>query len=437
MKFPQFEGRHLTYCTNVHAGESWPEMFEALREHVPALRDRLGVQGPFGVGMRLSARAAGELLAGDALERFRAWLEEQQLYVFTMNGFPYGNFHRKPVKEQVYEPDWTTTERLEYTGNLVDVMAALVPPGMQGSISTSPVAWKYRPGDAGRAEELFEKSAVAMAKLALKMDGIRRESGRELHLNIEPEPDCLLETSRETVDFFRDYLLGVGSSHVQRAAGLSEEQARELLLFHIRVCYDTCHVALEYEQVDEVLTRFEAVGIRVGKVQVSSALRLTLPATGPQREEALQELSRFDEPVYLHQVLVRDATGAIRQYRDLPEALRAAVRNGDSTGGSVGGPESGADESATAEAESALAQAEEWRVHFHVPLFADRAGVLQTTSDEAAQSLRTLLDRGDCGHFEIETYTWEVLPEELKTSLTDSIAREYEWVLRTVRGEKS
>lgn len=413
MKFPGFEGRHLTYCTNVHAGETWPEMFEALKTHVPALRNRLGAQGPFGVGMRLSARAAAELLEGEALERFRDWLREQQLYVFTMNGFPYGDFHRRPVKQQVYEPDWTTAERLKYTKDLADVMAALVPSGVQGSISTSPVAWKYRPGDEGRARELFAKSAVAMAQVAIHMHEIRRDSGCELHVNIEPEPDCLLETSLETVDFFREYLLRDASRYVQQATGLSAEQARELLLFHIRVCYDTCHVSLEYEQVDQVLDRFEAEGIRVGKVQVSSALRVALPAAGRQREEVLQALARFDEPVYLHQVLARDASGVIRQYRDLPDALAQAANP------------------------ARQSETEEWRVHFHVPLFADRAGVLQTTSAEAAQSLRTMLERGNCQHFEIETYTWEVLPDELKTSLTDSIAREYEWVLRTAGSQNA
>ncbi len=35
----------------------------------------------------------------------------------------------------------------------------------------------------------------------------------------------------------------------------------------------------------------------------------------------------------------------------------------------------------------------------------------------------------DVPHLEIETYTWDVLPAELKASAVESIAREYEWAL--------
>ena len=43
----------------------------------------------------------------------------------TLNGFPYGNFHGQRVKEHVFQPDWTTPERFEYTCNLFRILARI------------------------------------------------------------------------------------------------------------------------------------------------------------------------------------------------------------------------------------------------------------------------------------------------------------------------
>jgi len=71
----------------------------------------------------------------------------------------------------------------------------------------------------------------------------------------------------------------------------------------------------------------------------------------------------------------------------------------------------------------------EWRVHFHVPVFLGDLGTLGTTRFALEEALRfhraTPLSR----QLEIETYTWDVLPEHLKTGdIVDYVCREIEWV---------
>src|SRR5437870_3739259 len=121
-------GLHLAYCTNIHRGENWPQTFDALQTYTLAVRDRVSRGKPYAIGLRLGAQAARELSDRPTLLAFQKWLERHDCYVFTINGFPYGKFHGARVKEQVYAPDWTTRERLEYTNLLADLLAEIVPP---------------------------------------------------------------------------------------------------------------------------------------------------------------------------------------------------------------------------------------------------------------------------------------------------------------------
>ncbi|WP_135466085.1 metabolite traffic protein EboE [Crenalkalicoccus roseus] len=388
---------HLTYCTNIHPGESWDEVRASLERHLPPLKAQLSPRAPFGVGLRLSARAAAELEAeAGALDRLAAWLEAEGLYVFTINGFPHGGFHRTVVKDQVYAPDWTRAERLDYTLRLARILARLLPAGMEGGISTVPLSYKrWHPSEAAR-EEVRRAASLRLATAAAALSRLAEETGRLIHLDIEPEPDCLIEDAEETVAFFGGPLLRHGAP----ALGLPRGTAEERLRVHLRVCWDACHAAVEYEAPEAVLRRFEAAGIGVGKLQVSAALKATLGDAAARRALA-ERLRPFAESTYLHQVVERRGDGGLRRHPDLDIAL-----------GRIADPE-----------------AREWRVHFHVPVFAADCGGLDTTRAELEETLALLRRRPFCSHLEIETYTWEVLPPAQRLDLAQSIRREFDWVL--------
>lgn len=384
----QDEAFHLTYCTNIHPGEGWDEVFAQIQKHVPPLKAQLAPDSPFGIGLHVANAAAETLSEPERLEAFRAWLDGHDCYVFTLNGFPYGDFHREVVKDDVYAPDWRQRKRVDYTRRLARLLAALLPEGMEGSISTSPLSYKPWLDEAGR-EETFRTGARHLAEIAVELARIEEETGKLIHLGLEPEPDCLIENTEETIRFFNEHLFPEGTSVANEAT----------LRRHIGLCYDTCHFAVEYDDPKEALSRFEEEGIRISKVQLSAALQMDIAERSGKDVEA--SLRPFAESTYLHQVIERTSDGALHHYPDLPEAL--------------GSLEAGA--------------AEEWRVHYHVPLFVERYGALRSTQKELLEALETVRERHLSRHLEIETYTWEVLPEDLQRDLTTSIGREFEWVL--------
>jgi sugar phosphate isomerase/epimerase len=361
-------GHHLAYSTNVHPGETWSDTFRALEQFTLPLRAAVAPNESFGIGLRLSDRASRALIEPRALADFREWLESHDCYVFTINGFPFGRFHGARVKEQVYAPDWTTNERLEYTKRLFDILAALLPNEVEGSVSTLPGSFKEFIRTEGEIEAIrqnLQRCADHVAQLCEKL-------GRELHLGLEPEPFGLFENTAETLRFFKN-----------------------LPNDYLGVNYDACHFAVEYEDPLESLRSFQDAGIRISKLHLSSALRCTMP------NESATRLRAFADDVYLHQVIARTRDGDLRRYKDLPIALAAND------------------------------PAEEWRIHFHVPLYAELSEPLATTIDQVTSVLDWLAANPHaCSHLEMETYTWEVLPENLRSaSLTNQLTREYEWTL--------
>ena len=398
MKIDIEQNVHLTYCTNVHPGEEWEQIRTNLEQYIPALKARLSPENAFGIGLRLGDRAARTLLEEDYLAQFQAWLTAHDLYVFTLNGFPYGGFHHQVVKDQVYAPDWSMRSRLTYTIRLAKILAALLPPGIDGSISTLPLS--YKPWwDAGtQPQHILTQSSFNLALIAAELANIRAATGKLLHIDLEPEPDGLLENAAEVIRFFQDWLLPIGGRYLAERHGIAQASAQSLLHEHIQVCYDTCHFAVEYEDPASVFERFSAAGIKIGKIQLSAAIKVSLTAP---REQIAKRLRPFAESTYLHQVIERWSDGTLHRHRDLTDALPHLEQS----------------------------PAQEWRTHFHVPIFIHDYQILQSTQDDLATVLNLLPDYPVCQHLEIETYTWDVLPPQLKIDLLASIEREYQWVL--------
>ena len=398
----------LTYCTNIHPGDDWAQVQSSLAEYGPRLKQRISPDAPFGMGLRLSHVASVELLAGDRLQALREQLDRDGLYVFTMNGFPYGSFHRTAVKDLVHAPDWQTPERADYTIRLARILAALLPGDIQeGSISTSPLSYKPWVSQTDDWQTVSRASVAQLVRVTQALMQIESETGKLVHVDLEPEPDGLLETADEVCVFFEDHLLTYGAELLCESAQISIVDAQQTLLRHVGVCLDTCHLAIEYESPREFVEKMQRVGIRIGKVQISSALQVPIAKAGSADGVALhdipRELAPYVESTYLHQVIQRNRDGVLVRYHDLPEALELLAVAGDAP--------------------------EEWRVHFHVPVFAASCGAFATTQQTILDTFALLAENPFTRHLEIETYTWEVLPAELKKDITESIVREFAWTL--------
>jgi hypothetical protein len=410
MKILSEKNLHLTYCTNIHPGEDWSQVFANLVQYIPSLKKKLSPNKPFGIGLRLADAASRELLQGNNLSEFKSWLNEHDLYVFTLNGFPYGGFHLQVVKDKVYGPDWSKKERLDYTLRLAQIIAELLPEKMEGSISTVPLSYKpWFEGDRVLEDKVTSSATIHIAQIVAQMVQIRAATDKVLHLNLEPEPDALLENADEVIQYFQKYLLPIGGKYLAKNLGISQSAAETLLLEHVRVCYDTCHFAVEYEEPASVFQRFTAAGIQIGKIQISAALKAKIPQEKSKKLLLKDRLQPFAESTYLHQVIARHPDGKLQHYQDLGTALSLL------------------------EESTAL----EWRTHFHVPLFIDDYEIVQSTQDDIVTVFELLQNNPICNHLEIETYTWEVLPPEMKVDIAASIQREYEWVLSKLQAINS
>jgi len=383
----------MPYCLNVHPGETLESVREAIATRAATVKRAVAPDRPYPLGLRLSAVAAAELATQDrVLEEFADFLGQGGFEVSGVNGFPYGAFHGQAVKAAVYEPDWSTPERLKYTGRLATVLSALLPEGGCGNISTVPLAYKSRDLEAGARKAAVHARQIAL--LAEFLDTLRKEEGREIVLALEPEPDCVLDNIDDTVAWFEEQLLYEGARWLSAGKRSSREEAEALLRRHVGVCLDTCHFAVVFEDPLTALSRLESSGIRVARVQLSAALRCTVS------DEALLRLRAFIDPVYLHQTRVRLPLGRFAAWPDLDAATLAAAQSH---------------------------QGCELRTHFHMPLYYDGDGTLESTN--------TVLDAEFFAHvvardypIEIETYTFDVLPTGMRTdNVEESIIREHRW----------
>ncbi len=370
----------LSYCTNVHPGRTVAEVEAGLDRYT--LPIAMIVAGRLAAGLWLAKPVVDELLSTpDGVERFANGLTERDLTCHTLNAFPFGDFHSARVKENVYLPDWSQPQRAEYTIKCAQVLAALLPDGADGSISTLPLGFNGfdHPGS-------FVDTCIGQViSVARQLDAIHQKTGKMIRLAIEPEPFCLLETTDEAIGFFR---------RLRNAA--AAEGATDAVQAHIGLCFDVCHQAVEYENIADAISRIDAAGIRINKAHLSCAIQLDHPANNAEGRAAL---AKYVEPRYLHQTLARSVDGRISRLIDLSDAFLANPP-----------PE--------------FLAAESWRVHFHVPVDADRLGSLGTTRPSLHEALPAIDRLSYAPHLEIETYTWEVLPHAGPADLIKGLARE-------------
>ncbi|MEV5843606.1 metabolite traffic protein EboE [Streptomyces sp. NPDC051985] len=375
MRFRHTDGTtvHLAYCSNVHQAEDIDGVVDQLSDYAEPVRRSLGAD-LLGIGLWLARDVVTELSARpEAVRRLRTELTARGLETVTLNAFPYGGFHREVVKKDVYRPDWADPARLRYTVDCARVLAGLLPDdARRGSVSTLPLAWRTPWPPAQR-----DAARLALDRLAADLGELERETGRAIRVGFEPEPGCVVENTVQAI---------------RELGGVDPER--------LGICLDTCHLAVQFEEPAQALSRLATAGLPIVKVQASSALQ----AEDPADPEARRALARFVEPRFLHQT--RTARhGTVTGVDDLPDALAGGL-----------------------DTDSA------WRVHFHAPLHAEPEPPLRTTAPELAVTLAELLGspQAVCDHIEVETYTWSVLPEHLRPrdaeGLVAGLAAELAWI---------
>jgi len=345
---------HLTYSTLVHPGDTWPEMWASLTNYVPKVKARVCPNKPFGVSLRLSAASANFLInAPEEREKLKSFLFNNDLYLYTVNAFPFGPFKNQVIKEQVYEPDWRSEDRTRYTMNVADILAEVGAPFVNPSIQSPPLGFKPRVS----GPDVVEAYATNVRRLAAHLHMIREKTGRTVTLALEPEPFCFLETTPETVNFFTRVLRSEKSLEVLgKQIGMNSADAAVVLQRHVGTVYDICHQAVEFENITASLQSLVDNNIPVFKLQEAAAVQ-----TPNVTRAAVEALRRYADSVYLTQTIeIKD--GKMTKFLNLEDAFSAfeADPNGQ----------------------------REWRTHFHVPVFLEELGEhFKTTRFAIAEAL--------------------------------------------------
>jgi hypothetical protein len=394
---------HLTYSTLVHPGDTWIEMWNSLTTYVPKVKARVCPNDPFGVSLRLSA-ASAQTLTGDPGERRRlkAFLDENDMYLYTVNAFPYGPFKNQVIKAAVYEPDWQTDARAIYTMEVANILTEVTPDFIDPTIQSPPLGFK--PNVTG--PEVVAAFTHQVIRVVAHLVKLHQSTGRKVRLALEPEPYCFLETTEEAIDYFQNHLYASGAvDSLVTQTGLSRGAAEDALHDHLGMVYDICHQAVEYEDIGASLRALDNAGVPVFKLQEAAAVRV--PEVTQEKVEALRQ---FADSVYLTQT-VEKRNGELTRYLNLEDAFAAWD--------SDPGPR-------------------EWRTHFHVPVFLDDLGDFKTTRFAIEDALAFHKQNKLSPHLEIETYTWDVLPDHLKTGdIVDYIVMEIEWVREQLLGKQN
>ena len=399
-----YQGKHLCYCTNIHPSQSWTETFESLQTYLPQVRAHLGHSGQMAIGLRLSAQAAVEIQKADTLSVFKHWLEANEYYVPCINGFPYGNFHRTSVKTQVHEPDWNQYDRLDYTISLANILAELLPSFCDfGAVSTNPIGYAPKYQDEFNSLWMTQITAAKnLARVAAHCYELKKSTGKTIFIDIEPEPDGIIESPFQAALFRNEFLVNYGKEAILNLGEYTEPEALEMLTEHLRILWDVCHFAVLSIPAQQAYDTITKAGWKISRMQVSAALKADLTVN---KEDALKALTPFAEPVYLHQAAVKHANGRQTRFPDLIAAINFAAQADDVV---------------------------EIRTHYHVPLHTTQYEVLEGTHDECREALAIAAQQPDLQILEAETYTFHVLPTHLRSEITTSLAKEIEWIRSTI-----
>ncbi len=369
----------ITYCMNVHRGEELPSVLKALETVTLPIGEAMGNRASIPVGLRFGAELAAALRTPETVRKLATHMRLLHFATIGINGFPYGSFHGEAVKTAVYEPDWTDPRRIMYTRDLFYALTQLpvmrTPEGYPVSVTTVPLA--YDRGQ-GFSEEFF----INLCDMALFLRKLEGFTGRRMCLALEPEPDCLLESSTQVIDFFEKLWMRPEWVPIYRD--------------YIGICFDTCHFAVGYEDPLCALRSLVSSKVPIARIQISSALEVSHATT-----EA--DLRPFLDPIYLHQTRRREDDASMTCFPDLTEETLPEI---------VG---------------------KRGRIHYHVPLAWEGNGRLGTTRHTLTPAFWRYVRAGGWP-VEAEAYAYFVSPDFLrKRTLSESILDDLAWIRKQLR----
>ena len=369
--------QELMYCANVHPTLTPEQLIQVVEQFACNLKQQRALNSML-LGSWINEALLHELQRNEQqLIRWKTLLTQHNLRVKTLNAFPQAKFHGERIKEKVYLPDWSMSERLLYTQNLATFIAQHQDAFAQSvTVSTVPLGYKST-----WSEAKSEQAANALLSLANFLQMLHQKTGVKIRVCLEMEPDCQLEFVEEAIDFFTRYLCIDENTTVKDYLG---------------VCFDICHQSVMHEDITDSVDKLLQAGIVIGKVQVSSAIRIA----GQLSPEQGDVLAPFQHSPYLHQVKIK-SSDKLSAFQDL-----------------------------TVSELSFLGDMADTRIHLHVPIHLSVfAQGIETTQQQIKALLACLPNLGYKPDLEVETYTWGILnPDNKSENLVENLVKEINWL---------
>lgn len=385
-----------------HAGviapvRSFADMQATIDSSLAPINRAIGVESPVPVSVRLSQAAlADPALTADSLR------DELSSHGLTLAGVS-GVGIRPGAKAEIHRPDWRSEERLEFMFGASNLMAHIIgsrewseEDGETYSLTTNALSHRSMmdvdmPGN-------WTALTLNVVRIVQHLAGIRDRTGITIHIDLEAEPGSLLRNAGEIERFYTQWLLGRGAAMLSDRMQVEGGTAAESILRHVRLALDTAHAAVVFDDPAISLDRFAEIGIRIGRLQVSAALEVDVPADPAELRTHLQQL---DSETLSQQVWAMRDGDIVARHEDLPDALAVIEESAGET----------------------------WRIHTHAPVLADRYGIYRSTRDVTADWLKEISARGiDVPLLELRSANWVVLPADDRAPAEELVAREAEWV---------
>ncbi|HFL8824107.1 MAG TPA: metabolite traffic protein EboE [Candidatus Azoamicus sp. OHIO1] len=387
---------NLTYCLNVFKSKNWEETLYNIKIFVSNIK-KTYPNKEIGIGLCISNSISKELIKKRNLLDLIILIKNENIYIPSINGFVYKKFHQKSIKDKIYIPEWTSNSRILYTKLLIKILKELLPKNVNGSITTLPISYKPWINKKNKTY-IFYKSSINISKIIDILININKKYKKLIHLDIEPEPNCLIENSKEIVRFYKLWLLPIGSDYLRNKYNIEKKIAIALIKDHIKICYDICHFSTNFEKTTTIIKLLTKEKIKIGRIQISSAIKIKTPKKKEKFKKIINKISHLSYSPFLHQTVEKN-NNQIKKFIDIKYAIKTIKKNKKS----------------------------EWRIHCHLPIYLKKYSILETTNKDTKSVLKNLINNKITNHIEIETYTYNVISPN--SDIMASIIKEYNWVI--------
>lgn len=381
----------ITYCSNIFKNNNGTQLLNSLNKYKKEFKSYKDIS------ICVSNNIINELNEKKNLNKILTWKKINKKNIPLINGFVYKNFHQNLIKENIYYPDWTKKERFNFTKNTIFFAQKINKRSKICGISTLPITYKL--WIKNNTKYNIKKAINFFFEILKILIKIKKYKNILIHIDIEPEPFCLLEDCKDFIYFFKSWILPELEEKIKIYLNVKKNKAKNVITKHLNLCFDICHSAVMFENQKLSLDLIKKFKIKIGRVQISSAIKIK-----KINKHNFNHLNFLNKSPFLHQSLMKLNN---LKYIKNNDFKNIKIINNEII--------------------------KEIRIHCHVPIYKKKiTNNIYTTQKELKNSLMNILKYDFTRNLEIETYTYNMLYKK-KSNKIKSMIKEYNWLINLIK----